>query len=63
VKAILELKATPRNEREVMGAAGRRWYEEHFEPKKLTEILIEHFQAQLRERETNQAKGLGSTIE
>jgi glycosyltransferase involved in cell wall biosynthesis len=63
MKAILELKAMPRNEREVMGAAGRRWYEEHFELKKLTEILIGHFQAQLRERETNQVKGLGSTVE
>ena len=42
-RAILQLKALPSSERDAMGAAGRRWYEQHFHPQHLTDQLIGHF--------------------
>lgn len=42
---ITDLRAMPESQRAQMGAAGRRWYDEHFDLKKLTGVLIEHFQS------------------
>lgn len=40
---IMDLKSMPQSERDRMGAAGRRWYDEHFDLTKLTDTLIEQF--------------------
>ncbi len=45
---ILQLKAMPGPARDVMGAAGRRWYDEHFDLTKLTRTLIGHFETAIR---------------
>ena len=42
-RAILRLKAAPSEELQAMGAAGRRYYEQHFEPAALAGRLMEHF--------------------
>jgi len=44
-RLIMDMKTMPQGERDSMGAAGRRWYDEHFDLSKLTDRLIEHFKA------------------
>lgn len=45
---ILQLKSMPGSARDSMGAAGRRWYDEHFDLTKLTKTLIGHFETAIR---------------
>jgi glycosyltransferase involved in cell wall biosynthesis len=42
--AILQMRNMPQEARQQMGAAGRRWYDKHFELKKLTGVFIGHFE-------------------
>lgn len=52
-RMIMDIKTMPQSERDLMGAAGRRWYDEHFDLTKLTGTLIEHFRtAQKRQAAT-----------
>lgn len=45
---IRNLKEMPQSERDAMGAAGRRWYDEHYDLMKLTRTLIEYFESTRR---------------
>jgi glycosyltransferase involved in cell wall biosynthesis len=42
---VLELMAMPREARDEMGAAGRRWYDNHLEINKLVQNLLGYFKA------------------
>lgn len=42
-EAILRMRDMPKEARDAMGLAGRRWHDEHFELRKLTDTLIGHF--------------------
>lgn len=48
--AARRLHAMPAAERDEMGAAGRRFYEEHFSPARLTPALVAHLEAAMRAR-------------
>lgn len=45
---IRNLKVMSRSERDAMGFAGRRWYDEHYDLTKLTRTLIGHFESMRR---------------
>lgn len=42
--AVLALQAMPRERRQGMGEAGRRYYAEHYEPDRLARVLAGHFE-------------------
>lgn len=45
---IQNLKEMPQSERDAMGAAGKRWYDEHYDLTKLTRTLIGYFESTRR---------------
>lgn len=45
---VQSLKDLPQSERDAMGAAGRRWYDEHYDLTKLTRTLIGYFESARR---------------
>ncbi len=44
VDAVLRLHALPEAQRQLMGAAGRRYFDRHFSPERLTSALVSHLQ-------------------
>jgi len=45
---IRNMKEMPQSERDAMGAAGKRWYDEHYDLTKLTRTLIGYFESTRR---------------
>lgn len=45
---IWNMKEMPQSERDAMAAAGKRWYDEHYDLTKLTRTLIGYFESTLR---------------
>ncbi|MFT0876653.1 glycosyltransferase family 4 protein [Rhodopseudomonas sp. G2_2311] len=50
VDAILRLKRMPKAEQDAMGDAGRKFFREHFDPKRLAAALTSHFEDAISSR-------------